>query len=59
MLAALGAERWSLRVRAVAEALGKHPVTASGRLMRGIARRQQEPEFRVRFDELDRQLARR
>ncbi len=57
MLAALGAERWGMRVRAVAEALGKHPVTASGWVMRGIARRQQDPEFAARYDELDRQLA--
>jgi len=35
LLASLGAERFGLQVKAIAEALGTHPATASGWVMRG------------------------
>jgi hypothetical protein len=57
MLVALGAERWGLQVKAMAGVLEKHPVTASGWVMRGIERRQSDPEFQTRFEKLDRALA--
>jgi REP element-mobilizing transposase RayT len=57
LLAALGTERYGLRVNAIAKALNKHPVTASGWVMRGIRRRQEEPEFRSACEDLDRKLA--
>jgi len=49
LLASLGAERFGLQVKAIGEALGKHPATASGWVMRGIRRRQNDEELKARL----------
>ena len=56
LLASVGAERFGLRVKVIAEALGKHPATASGWVMRGIRRRQEDGDYRARYEGLEREL---
>jgi len=57
LLASLGAERFDLQVNAIGEALDKHPATASGWVMRGIRRWQDDEEFKARYDKLERILS--
>jgi len=56
LLASLGVERYHLQVKRIAEALKKHPVTATGWVMRGVRRRTDDPDFKRRYEELDRFL---
>lgn len=53
LLATLGVERYCLRVNELARVLQKHPVTASGWVMRGVHRRRSDPEFSARLEEVD------
>lgn len=57
LLATLGIERFGLQVKTIAAQLHKHPVTASGWVMRGTRRRQRDSEFRARYEWLDQQFA--
>jgi putative transposase len=59
LLAALGVERYGLRVKDLAEYLDKHPVTVTGWVMRGVRRRAEDPETAARIDALDRGLCER
>jgi REP element-mobilizing transposase RayT len=59
LLAASGVERYSLRVKDIAAALAKHPVTGSGWVMRGVHRRHTDATFRDRYEQLDAALAQR
>jgi putative transposase len=56
-LAVVGVERYGLRVKDFAHALGKHPVTATTWVMRGTARRREDRGFAKQMDRLDRLLA--
>jgi putative transposase len=56
LLAALGVERYDLRVKDLAEYLNKHPVTVTGWVMRGVRRRAEDPVTMTRFEALDRNL---
>jgi REP element-mobilizing transposase RayT len=57
LLTTLGVERYGFRVNELALALEKHPVTASGWVMRGVHRRCTEQEFSARLDEVDAAIA--
>jgi len=57
VLAALGVERYGLRVKDLAEALDKHPVTVTGWVMRGVRRRKEDGQAAARFEELDAALS--
>jgi hypothetical protein len=57
LLAALGVERYGLVVKRLAAVLRKHPVTASGWVMRGVQKRYSDREFNERYESLDRVLA--
>ena len=57
LLAALGVERYGLRVKDLAEALGKHPVTVTGWVMRGVRQRNEDGQAAARFEELDTALS--
>ena len=48
-----------LRVKDIAAALGKHPATATGFVMRGVRRRHENPEEVACLEELDKALSRR
>ena len=56
LLAVLGVERYGLRVKDLAEFLGKHPVTVTGWVMRGVRRRVEDAETAARLDALDREV---
>jgi len=56
VLAVLAVEHYGLRVKDVASALAKHPVTATGWVMRGLRRRREDPATAARLDELDARL---
>lgn len=51
---ALGVERYRLKVRTLAEALGKSPQGMSHALTRGILRRVSDRRFRTDLEKLDR-----
>lgn len=53
LLAALGGERYDLRVKDIAQYLDKRPVTVTGWVMRGVRRRAEDPETAARIDALD------
>ena len=57
LMLVLGVERYGLRVRALATALGKSPEGMSDALARGIRHRVEDGEFRAEVDRLDRALA--
>jgi len=50
--------RWcGLRVMDIAAALGKHPATGTGWVMRGVRRRQENSEDAARLEEFDKALS--
>jgi hypothetical protein len=53
MLAVVGVERYGLRVKDLAACLGKHPVTGSTWVMRGVKRRHESAEARKEIEDLD------
>lgn len=57
LLAVVGVERYGVRVKDLAEALGKHPVTATTWVMRGTARRTNDSETSALIEELDRAIS--
>ena len=57
LLTVLGVERYGLRVMDIAAALGKHPATGTGWVMRGVRRRQENSEDAARLEELDKALS--
>jgi len=58
LLAALGVERYGLVVKRLAAVLRKHPVTASGWVMRGVQKRHADRAFNERYEALDQFLVR-
>lgn len=56
LLAVTGVERYGLRVKDLAEHLKKHPVTATGWVMRGVKRRHEDREASDRIERLDQAL---
>lgn len=56
LLATLGAERYGLQVRAIAETLDKHPVTGSVWVRRGARRCRQDRTFYAELEGLDKAL---
>jgi REP element-mobilizing transposase RayT len=59
LLATLGVERYGIQVKALAEALDKHPVTGSVWVRRGVQRCRQDCTFRAKYERLDESLRRR
>ncbi|NOZ93634.1 MAG: hypothetical protein GXP47_02700 [Acidobacteria bacterium] len=57
LLAVLGVERWGIQVKDLAAVLGKHPVTVTGWVMRGVRRRVEDPDMASKLDGLDAILA--
>jgi len=57
LLTVLGVERCGLRVMDIAAALGKHPATGTGWVMRGVRRRQENSEDAARLEEFDKALS--
>lgn len=58
LLATLGVERYGLQVKALAETLGKHPVTGSVWVRRGVQRCREDGAFRAKYEHLDKALRR-
>jgi hypothetical protein len=58
LLATLGVERFGMKVKALAENLGKHPVTGSVWVRRGIQRCSEDRAFRAKYESLDKALRR-
>ncbi len=56
LVAMLGVERWGIRVKDMAQVLGKHPVTVTGWVMRGVRRRVEDQEMARTLDRLDAML---
>lgn len=56
LLATLGVERYGIQVKALAEILGKHQVTGSVWVRRGIERCRQDRDFRAKYERLDKAL---
>ncbi len=52
-------ERNGLRVKDIAAALGKHPATATGWVMRGPGRRHENPEEAALMEKLGQALSQR
>ena len=59
LLATLGVERFGMKVKALAETLGKHPVTGSVWVRRGLQRCREDRAFRAKYERLDKALRRR
>jgi len=57
LIGALAVERWQIGVKALADALGKSRDGVSAWVQRAATRRQKDPRFASRLDELDRRLA--
>jgi REP element-mobilizing transposase RayT len=57
LLAGLAAERWGVRINALAEALGKSRDGVSHWVRRAARRRAEDAAFAARLDELDRRLS--
>ena len=57
VVATLGVERWSQRRAALAAVLNKNPDVVSFGVGEGAPRRQEEPEWAARLDELDERLS--
>jgi REP element-mobilizing transposase RayT len=53
LLTVLGVERYDLRVKDMAAALGKHPQAATGWMMRGVRRRHEDAEEAICLEEID------
>jgi hypothetical protein len=58
LLATLGVERFGMKVEALAENLGKHPVTGSVWVRRGIQRCREDRAYRAKYESLDKALRR-
>ena len=56
ILAVTGVERYGLRVKDIAMGLGKHPVTGTTWVMRGVRRRRLEPAVEKEIEALDKGL---
>jgi hypothetical protein len=53
----LGVERWGQKGRDIAAFLGKNPDVVSYRVGQGVRRRIEDPDFALRLDALDREMA--
>jgi REP element-mobilizing transposase RayT len=58
LLATLAVERYGFQVKALAETLGKHAVTGSVWVRRGVQRCREDPAFRAKYERLDKALRR-
>ena len=56
ILAATGVERYGLRVKDLAACLDKHPVTATGWVMRGVQRRHRDSATAKQIEAFDEAL---
>jgi len=57
LAATLGVERYGLRVKEIAAALSKSAEAVSRMVSRGTEKRQEDAEFRSRYEDLDRLIA--
>jgi len=57
LLTALGVERWHQSPRELGRALGRRADVVSRWVRWGAKRRQEDPDFRETYDELDRRLS--
>ena len=56
LVAALGVERWRQRCKDLAGVLGKNPDVVSYWVGKGVRRRNDDPAFAKRIDEIDERL---